>query len=73
VWFFLIFVSASTLTRAASLGFQPVLTYSVGTTPLAVTAGDVNADGSLDLAVVNAGDGSVSVLLGREMGLSKPL
>jgi hypothetical protein len=66
--FFLIFVSVSTLACAATLGFQPVLTYSVGTAPAAVSAGDFNADGLLDLAVLNAGDGSVSVLLGKGDG-----
>src|SRR5712691_2670608 len=36
----------------------------VGTTPVAIAAGDLNADGAPDLAVVNQGDNSVSVLLG---------
>ncbi len=36
----------------------------VGTTPVAIAAGDLNADGVPDLAVVNQGDNSVSVLLG---------
>jgi len=52
---FLIFVSVSTLACAATLGFQPVLTYSVGTAPAAVSAGDFNADGSLDMGVLKAG------------------
>ncbi|HUC54190.1 MAG TPA: FG-GAP-like repeat-containing protein [Candidatus Cybelea sp.] len=41
---------------------------SVGTTPVAIAAGDLNADGVPDLAVVNQGNssvaGSVSILLG---------
>jgi len=36
----------------------------VGTTPVAIAVGDLNADAVPDLAVVNQGDNSVSVLLG---------
>jgi Flp pilus assembly secretin CpaC len=36
----------------------------VGTTPVAIATGDLNADGVPDIAVVNQGDNSVSVLLG---------
>ncbi len=36
----------------------------VGSTPVAIAAGDLNADGVPDIAVVNQGDNSVSVLLG---------
>ncbi len=36
----------------------------VGTSPVAIAAGDLNADGVPDLAVVNQGDNTVSVLLG---------
>lgn len=38
--------------------------FSVGTKPVAIATGDLNADGVPDLAVVNQGDASVSVLLG---------
>jgi Flp pilus assembly secretin CpaC len=37
---------------------------AVGQSPVAIAAGDLNADGIADLAVVNQGDDSVSVLLG---------
>jgi hypothetical protein len=37
---------------------------AVGTTPVAIAAGDLNADGVPDLAVVNQSDATVSVLLG---------
>jgi Flp pilus assembly secretin CpaC len=36
----------------------------VGTTPVAIAAGDLNADGVADLAVVNQGDNTVTLLLG---------
>jgi len=36
----------------------------VGTAPVAIATGDLNADGVPDLAVVNQGDNTVSVLLG---------
>jgi Flp pilus assembly secretin CpaC len=37
---------------------------AVGTTPVAIAQGDLNADGVADLAVVNQGSGSVTILLG---------
>lgn len=37
---------------------------TVGTTPVAIATGDLNADGVGDLTVVNQGDNSVSILLG---------
>jgi type II secretory pathway component GspD/PulD (secretin) len=36
---------------------------AVGTTPVAIAAGDLNTDGITDLAVVNQGDNTVSVIL----------
>jgi type II secretory pathway component GspD/PulD (secretin) len=36
---------------------------TVGTTPVAIAAGDLDVDGIPDLAVVNQGDGTVSILL----------
>jgi len=38
--------------------------FSVGTTPVAIATGDLDADGVPDLAVVNQGDNTVTVLLG---------
>jgi type II secretory pathway component GspD/PulD (secretin) len=37
---------------------------AVGGSPVAIAAGDLNTDGIADLAVVNQGDNSVSILLG---------
>ncbi len=47
-----------TLTEATN---SPI---SVGTTPVAIATGDLNADGVPDLAVVNQGNATVSILLG---------
>ncbi len=41
---------------------------AVGSAPVALVAGDFNSDGRLDLAVVNSGDGTVSILLGNGDG-----
>jgi hypothetical protein len=38
-------------------------TFTVGTTPIALAAGDFNGDGLADLAVANNGSSTVSVLL----------
>src|SRR4029077_6335706 len=43
---------------------QPNPPIAVGTTPVAIATGDLNADGVPDLAVVNQGDNTVSILLG---------
>jgi FG-GAP-like repeat len=45
--------------------FQLSQIYTVGKFPLSVAIGDFNGDGHLDLAVANALDSSVSILLGN--------
>ena len=39
--------------------------FAVGTTPVAITAGDFNGDGSVDLGVANSGSKNVSILLNQ--------
>jgi hypothetical protein len=46
--------------------------FGVGNLPLSVATGDFNGDGRLDLAVVNATDRTVSILLGKSDGTFGP-
>ena len=48
---------------AAPIHFGPAVSYAVGSGPGSVAVGDFNGDGKPDLAVANAGDDTVSVLL----------
>src|SRR6266481_2130507 len=70
----LLVFSLSNLANAATIAFKPPVSYPVGTNPMAVSVGDFNGDGKLDLAIVNHGfsdtadDGGVSVLLGNGDG-----
>lgn len=45
--------------------FGPATFFTVGKFPRAVAVGDFDGDGRPDLAVVNNGDGSASILLNR--------
>ena len=59
---------------AATISSRPAVSYPVGTAPRAVTSGDFNGDGKLDLAVANSGNpsagdsGGISILLGNGDG-----
>src|SRR5437879_3643879 len=70
----LAFVAASHHGYAATIEFQPPVTYPVGTNPRAVSVADFNGDEKPDLAVVNFGfsdtgdNGGVSILLGNGDG-----
>src|SRR5205085_8067448 len=52
--------------------FSPAVSYPTGTGPQAVLTADFNGDGKLDLAVVNNGSNTVSVLLGNANGAFQP-
>jgi Ca2+-binding RTX toxin-like protein len=52
--------------------FYAPISYSAGSGPDAVVTADFNRDGRLDLAVANAGDNTVSVLLGNANGTFQP-
>src|SRR5436190_23128853 len=49
-------------------GFGPIINFPVGHGPFAVTVGDFNGDGKLDLAAANATSDDVTVLLGDGSG-----
>jgi len=53
---------------AVERSFPPAQHYPVGSTPTTVTNADFNGDGNVDLAAQNAGDNTVSVLLGNGDG-----
>jgi Bacterial Ig-like domain (group 3)/FG-GAP-like repeat/Abnormal spindle-like microcephaly-assoc'd, ASPM-SPD-2-Hydin len=52
----------------SSLNWGPGLSTTVGNASISVAAGDFNADGIVDLAVANADDNTVSILLGNGDG-----
>jgi hypothetical protein len=54
--------------RIVLSNFGPPTLYPIGSTPFSVAVGDFDGDGTPDLAVANAGSGSVSVLLGKGDG-----
>lgn len=53
---------------ATSSNLFPESTIATGQNPVAVVASDFNTDGNTDLAVVNHGDNTVSILLGNGDG-----
>ena len=57
---------------AQTASFGPATNYSVGGNPQSVAIGDLNGDGTLDLAVANQGSGTISILLGTVAGTFSP-
>jgi hypothetical protein len=51
--------------------FAPAVSFTAGTQPYSVAAGDFNGDGIMDLAVANFGSSSVSILIGQGGGVFK--
>jgi type II secretory pathway component GspD/PulD (secretin) len=56
----------SSVDTAGNISFTEALNspITVGSSPVAIATGDLNADGIPDLAVVNQGDDTISILLG---------
>jgi uncharacterized repeat protein (TIGR01451 family) len=57
-----------TVNSMPSFGFQPPVGYPTGAGPSFVVTGDFNGDGNVDLAVANATDLNIAVLLGNGDG-----
>lgn len=51
---------------------QAVVSYDVGARPRAIATADLNGDDTLDVAVANSADGTVSILLGVGGGRLRP-
>ncbi len=64
VWF----LCQASFSFGQTISFSPSVNYPTGSSPQAVAIGDLNQDGKPDLAVVNAGNDTVSVLLGAGSG-----
>lgn len=52
--------------------YKAAVPYTVGNNPIGIAVGDFNKDGKLDLAVANAKDGTISILLGNGNGTFQP-
>src|SRR3954465_9394654 len=51
-----------------SVAFAPKTDYATGTSPVAITVADFNADTKMDLAIANSVSGTLSVLLNNGDG-----
>jgi hypothetical protein len=52
--------------------FAPGSPFAVGTRPASIAVADLNSDGKLDLAVANADDNAVAILMGQGNGTFSP-
>lgn len=57
---------------AAVFAPAPGSPYSVGNSPIAITAADLNGDGFIDIATANVGTSDVSILLNNGSGMFSP-
>src|SRR5437899_13069511 len=64
--------SASLIARADAVSFTPHRDFTTGVSPRTVVVGDFDHDGRPDLAVVNNGSATVSVLLNDGAGGFRP-
>ncbi len=66
-------LGTSTLGDATTAwSFRPQTSYPLGNKPLGIGYGDFNNDGKIDVAIVNSGDNTVSILLGNGDGTFQP-
>ena len=69
-----IFLNQNCGLPAVDCTFSPTPTpFPVGKNPSAISAGDMNADGFVDLVVANSGDNSITLLLGDGTGAFTPV
>src|SRR5262249_54692387 len=65
-------IPSSSAGAAPAIPFLPRIDYSTSGGPVSVAVVDLNADGRLDLAVVDKDSNAVSILLGRGEGTFGP-
>ena len=61
-------LNGATIAVPGTLAFAAAAGHATGSQPSGATVADVNGDGTADLVVTNAGDGTVTVLLGTGAG-----
>ncbi len=69
LFFISLFVLCEMQLHATWSGFAPQVVYPVGSNPVSAVLGDFNRDGSLDIAVVNSFDNTITVLYNNGQGV----